>query len=85
MWGCDYLPFSGRWGPGFFPGGFLHLIIWGAILFIIIYLAVKIFRQKDQDSSKDRIDSLGILKARFAKGEITKEEFMKMKEVLLQK
>jgi len=33
-------------------------------------------------SSKDRIDSLAILKARFASGEISEEQFVKMKEML---
>jgi uncharacterized membrane protein len=33
-------------------------------------------------TSQDRIDSLFILKARFAKGEISQEEFLKMKQIL---
>ncbi len=86
MWGCNYLPFSGRWGPGFFPGGFLHLIIWGLIIFLLAYLVIRIVKRQDKASElpKDRIDSLAILKARFAKGEITQEEFIKMKKILLQ-
>ena len=89
MWGCDYIPFLGRssWAGGFFPGGILYLIVWGLIILVFVYVAVRIFKAVTADKSprhRDRIDSLAILKVRFAKGEISSEEFNKMKQVLSQ-
>lgn len=89
MWGCDYIPFLGKsgWAGGFFPGGILYLLVWGLVVFLLIYAAVRIFKAITADKSglyRDRIDSLAILKARFAKGEISHEEFNKMKQTLSQ-
>ena len=87
MWGCDYLPFSGRWGGGFFPGSFWSLLIWGLVILLAAYLAIRIFKSQayiSPGSSQDRVDSMAILKARFARGEITQEEFIKMKQILSQ-
>jgi putative membrane protein len=89
MWGCDYIPFLGgsSWTGGFFPGGILYLLVWGLVVLLFIYAAVRIFKAVTADKSarhRDRIDSIAILKARFAKGEISREEFNKMKHILSQ-
>ncbi|KJR96373.1 MAG: hypothetical protein VR65_27955 [Desulfobulbaceae bacterium BRH_c16a] len=84
MWGCDYL---GGWGSGIFPHGIFFMLVWILIIALAIYVVTRIFgtRTPNRDaSSQDRIDSLQILKARFANGEITQEEFTKMKQVLSQ-
>jgi putative membrane protein len=89
MWGCDYIPFigGGGWAGGFFPGGILYLLVWGLIILLFIYAAVRIFKAITSGKScshRDRIDSMAILKARFAKGDISSEEFYKMKQILSQ-
>ena len=89
MWGCDYIPFLGgrSWTGGFFPGGILYMVVWGLVVLLFVYAAVRIFKTITADkygSQRDRIDSLAILKARFAKGEISHEEFNKMKQILSQ-
>jgi putative membrane protein len=89
MWGCDYIPFLGGGGRagGFFPGGILYPLAWGLIVFLFVYAAVRIFKavtSGNSGSHRDRIDSLAILKTRFAKGEISSEEFHKMKQILSQ-
>lgn len=89
MWGCDYIPFLGgnSWAGGFFPGGIMYLVIWGLIVLLFVYAAVRIFKAVTGDKpaqNRDRIDSLAILKVRFAKGEISSEEFQKMKRILSQ-
>ena len=87
MWGCDFTPMSGGWWGGFFPGGLLPLLFWGLALFLIAYLAIRLFKHQPHGSlgsSQDRIDSLAIIKARFARGEISREEFIKMRQILLQ-
>jgi putative membrane protein len=85
MWNCDYGPISGGWWGGFFPGSFLSLLIWGLIISLIVYLAIRTFKSQTRDShgpSQDQIDSRAILKTRFARGEISLEEFNKMREIL---
>ncbi|KJS31331.1 MAG: hypothetical protein VR64_12085 [Desulfatitalea sp. BRH_c12] len=87
MWGCDYGPMSGGWWGGFFPGSLLGLLIWGLVVFMMVYLAIRIFRPQKpgpQGPSRDRSDSEAILKARFAKGEISREDFVKMRQTLSQ-
>jgi putative membrane protein len=87
MWGCDYGPMSGGWWGGFFPGSLLGLLLWGLAVFLMVYLAIRIFRPQTlgpRGPSRDRSDSEAILKARFAKGEISREEFVKMRQILSQ-
>jgi putative membrane protein len=85
MWGCDYLPIGVSWRGGFFPGSFGHLLIWVLVILLLAFLAIRIFKSQTHNSpgsSLDRIDSLAILKSRFASGEISQEEFVKMKQIL---
>ena len=87
MWGCDFLSFSGGWGGGILPGGIFFALVWILIIALAISVASRIFRTRTPNTdawSQDRIDSLQILKTRFANGEITQEEFIKMKQVLSQ-
>jgi len=63
------------------------MVVWGLVVLLFIYAAIRIFKAITEDkygSQRDRIDSLAILKARFAKGEISHEEFSKMKQILSQ-
>jgi uncharacterized membrane protein len=76
---------SRGWEGVFFPGGFLSLLIWSVVILSITYLVIRLFKSQEhslRESSQDRIDSLVILKARFASGEISEEQFVKMKEML---
>lgn len=78
MWRCGFnsiLP----WG-----GGFLSLLIWAVIILALILVIVKIFQHLSVDRTyrNDRNDSMDILRVRFARGEITQEEYMKMKKIL---
>ena len=54
--------------------GVAMFIFW----FILIYLIFSLFNNKEEESS-----ALDILKKRFAKGEITKEQFDEMKKSLI--
>ncbi|MCD6272246.1 MAG: SHOCT domain-containing protein [Deltaproteobacteria bacterium] len=85
MWGCDYGHMSGGWWGGFFPGSLFSLLLWGLVLFLIVFLAIRIFKSQThglQGPSQDHLDSEAILKARFARGEISLEEFIKMRQTL---
>jgi len=87
MWGCDYMPFLGRgnWAGGFYPGGFLYLLVSGIVILLLVYAAVRIFKAFAANNSgllQDRGDSLAILKMRFAQGKISQDDFRKMKQIL---
>jgi putative membrane protein len=87
MWSCSFSPFSGGWWGGFFPGGIFSLLLWGLVVLLIVYLAIRLFKALAGSSlglSQDRHDFQTILKERFAGGEISQEEFIKMKQILSQ-
>lgn len=64
---------------GFSPlGSFLFLT-----LFIYLLVGIVRYFTTRANYSSDRSDSLGILKNRLAKGEITNEEYHRMSEILL--
>lgn len=75
-------------GPGAFfqgPSGMLiTLLFWGFIIALLIWLVQSIFRGKTPNSSSGAINkSLNILSERYARGEISKDEFDRMKTDLL--
>ncbi len=79
MWRCE------SWIGGFFPGGIVFFLIWGLIILAVVFPAIKLFgmiRSGKGEQRIDRIDSLNILKDRFAKGNISEKEYINMKEVL---
>ena len=84
MWGCNLngnIPFLGY----FFSHGLFSLLIWGVILALVVVLISKVLGKRSvKGSNHDQIDSLELLKIRFAKGEIDKDEFLRMKKILSQ-
>jgi len=84
MWGCNFtsnMPFLGY----FLSHGLLSLPFWGALLALAVFLILKILGKRPATViNDDKNDSLEILKTRFAKGEIDKDEFQKMKQILTQ-
>jgi len=82
MWGCNYNGVS--IGHMFFGGGILGFCLTILIIIIIAALAFKILKapQHRKTDNSDRLDSLMILQNRFAKGEITEQEYQKMRQVL---
>lgn len=71
----------GGYGYGMGYGGmFLGLIFW-IIVIAVAYMLIK--KLMEQNKSQTEVKSgLDIAKERYAKGEITKEEFEEMKERL---
>ena len=69
----DYLGFG--WG-----GGWTGMLIAVAVLALAIYFIRRLFNRKP--CNFDRRDTLNILKHRLASGEITQEEYEKLKNVI---
>lgn len=76
MWNCSF-------GPPFL-NGFGGLLITSMMVVTIVYIMILIVRSffgKDT-AVRDVSDSLEIVKRKFAMGEISEEEFQKMREIL---
>ena len=64
------------WGMGY------GWILWIVLLFFVIWLANKVFTQKKTSNQSGTKSPMDILKERYARGEIRKEEFDIMKKDL---
>jgi putative membrane protein len=67
------------WGMGF--GGLIMVVFWVLIILGVVYL-IKLIAVGTRDEGK-RDTALDILKQRYAKGEITKEELEEKKKDLI--
>jgi putative membrane protein len=67
------------WAMGY--GWIVMVFFWALIILVIAYM-VRIFSRRAGQTGADET-SLDILKKRYAKGEITKEEFYRMKDDLM--
>lgn len=82
-------PFGGMmggWGPGFGGGwglGWIFpLVFWGAIITGVVFLVRAAGRGNGGAQSRAGETALDILKKRYARGEISREEFEGMKRDL---
>ena len=64
-----------------FGGGIFMLLFWVLIILGIIYL-IKVLLGSSSEAGKSRETALQILSKRFARGEISKEEFEDAVEIL---
>lgn len=74
--------FGGPWGASHMFGfgfGILGLFFWIFVIFIFVRMLKNANHHYDKNHGKDPID---ILKERYAKGEINKEQFESMKKDL---
>lgn len=80
------------WGLGRFGGlggwevliGILMMVLFWGGLFAVLYFVVRaaVGGRRDQRENSPNQEALRILSERYAKGEITSEEFREMKETL---
>lgn len=87
QYGGRYGPGGGMMGPGgygFWGTGWLNILIWVLVLIGIIFLLRRLWPTTKRDDAAvgggDR--ALDILKERYARGEIDKEQFLSMKRDL---
>lgn len=68
---------------GFMSGMWFGWIFWIVIIVLVIFLIVRLTNQKSNGAGKISDETpLNVLKKRYARGEITKEEFESMKKDL---
>jgi putative membrane protein len=70
---------TGRWRPDMMePWGWIWMLVWIVALLFMVWLIV---RSPSERSTAE--DAMAILRARFARGEISQEEFERAKVALL--
>jgi putative membrane protein len=71
----------------YYDGSFwgMHLIWWIIWMIVLIWIFFIPYGSPKQRSKKEDGDPLLILRKRFAKGEISKEEFEESKKILIAK
>jgi putative membrane protein len=75
MWWFGY---PGGWGIGMM---ILMFVFWGGIIALIVW-AVSRFTRNHKNRVSGKQDALDIAKERYARGEITKEQFEQIKKDL---
>lgn len=73
MWGCGFGSFAGM-------GGWFGGLLFVGLLVLVVFLVLR--RGGRPGGGRDREDSLEILKTRLARGEITLDEYDRLKTVL---
>ena len=66
-WGSDF-------GMGFGGGGIFMILFWGLIIFGVVYLVKMLLGDGSKEGKKGE-SAQEVLEKRFAKGEISKQEF----------
>jgi len=83
MWNCSWgYPFG---HGGWFMGHGLFGMVFGFLLFLIILsLVVAVVRPlvPKAGGNRDKKDSLEILREKFARGEISEEEYLRVRNIL---
>ncbi len=77
MWGCATFPFQ---GGGLFTGAF-----WWLFLLAAVFLILRAFlppRGHRHNARADRDDAMRILRARLAEGNISEEEFDRLRRAV---
>jgi len=73
--------YSFPFGMHTFSGGLLMFLFWGVVIGGVVLLIASLTRQDETPASNE--SPLDILKRRYARGEIDRDEFERVKESLL--
>ncbi|MFH1651357.1 MAG: SHOCT domain-containing protein [Chloroflexota bacterium] len=71
------------WGDGmgwWLFGGISMVVFWGAVIFLVVWVVRKL--AQPADGRKDNRSALDIARERYARGEISREEFEQLKKDL---
>ncbi len=71
------------WGWGWMViGGLLMIVFWVAVIAVIVWGVTRIMRGREGDGGESGLSALEIAKRRYARGEITKEQYEQLKKDL---
>jgi putative membrane protein len=74
----------GFYGGGYWLGGFIGMLLIAAALACIVFLVIWLVRRMPQKPEEGEEESaIDILKRRYARGEISREEYERMKRDIL--
>lgn len=73
---------DGGWGWGWIVGGLMMLLFWGGIIALIVFFVRGGARSSETGEKRTTRDARDILEERFARGEMSEEEFEQRKRVL---
>lgn len=87
-----YGPYNHSWmfeGGGMFFGGLWMILMWGIPL-LVLFILLKYLFAKPQDSvgrenQPEKASPLDILKEAYARGDISREEYLQKRDDLLEK
>ncbi len=79
MWNWWDLPTGMGWWMGF--GVIWMVLFWGGLIALIVWITRKLSRS-DTDVSYSKRNSIDIARERYAKGEISREEFEQIRSDL---
>ena len=71
------MPIGMGWWMAF--GGLWMVVFWGGLIALIVWGITKLTRRSDSATKRDPLD---VAKERYAKGEISREEFEQIKKDL---
>ena len=77
MWHMWEIPSGMGWWMGF--GGLWMILFWGGVIALIVWVIKKLTERSD---SSPRHNPLDAAKERYARGEITREQFEQIKKDL---
>jgi len=81
MWWWMHDGSVGSWGWMAVMGWVWMVVFWGAIIALVVW-AVRRAAPASPSQQRDQPSPIDIAKARYAKGEITREEFEELKRTL---
>lgn len=73
---------TGGWGMGWIGLGLLHMIVFWAVVIFFIVLAVRWFSRGPGDTPPTGKTPLDIARERYARGDIDREEFERLRRDL---
>lgn len=84
MWSCNW-GFPSAHGGWFMGHGLFGLFVGIVLIAMVVYLLVSVVKTvltAGRKTNSDAGDSLEIVKRKFARGEISEEEYRRMKDIL---
>lgn len=76
-WGWDHMGSGMGWGAGF--GGLYMILFWAVVIAVVVVLVKWIFGGSARTGMPSRKSALDVLKERYARGDIGREEFEQKK------